>query len=126
MATAQKLHLRRGQIAFIASAYRREGSVHHGGIPLDTPGAEVEMIVAKVLKRTRKETTVQVLWTNAKDEVWQAGAVRDIDRRFHNYVAEGDERLTREMERAGVSIKIALDPTTGEEKYSVAFRSKEA
>ncbi len=122
MSTAKELGYREGDLAIYASAeldspiQRSDGTTvmpgKKSGIPLDTPGAEVTVVLGKVLEANAPilspdgaflsaGTRLEVVWSSNGNK--NPGEVTILDQRFRNFVGPNDDRLLNELRRASAS-----------------------
>ncbi len=111
MATAKELGLKPGDLAIWASAEKHHKTWDEEGIPLDTKGVEVKIGFGKVVGVNVPRpnigdptTMIEVVRSTYPND--SPGTITYIHSGFSNYISEGDERLRKELEGAGIEIQI--------------------
>lgn len=134
MATAEQLGLRPGDISYSIDAIKKLPPLRNGisgiqgGIPLDTPGAIIRADVGRVISvgtidDIYSTTKIEVLWTS--DPEINIGDIKEIHPEASGFIEEGDERLRKEMTKAGVRLQTVADKNGNVVSRSFIFSNSE-
>ena len=108
MATAEEMHYRPGDVAIFVCGYNQSSNGEGWGRDLAS-NQQVGITVGRVLRRDSEQTVIHVISTTdvgikTLRDLRNDGSVA-IHAGFWNFVAEGDERLKRDLEKANLQIR---------------------